>query len=84
VKKKATEEAVKKATANAATAKKATGDAATMGSGSSLAPSARAKRVAAPVALHLRPSGDSLAPGSLGMSRNPSFIISCTTSVILI
>jgi hypothetical protein len=37
-----------------------------------------------PMALHLRPSGDSTTPGSLGTLCDPSFVISCTTSVILI
>jgi hypothetical protein len=37
-----------------------------------------------PVALHLQPSNDSTAPGSLSMLHNPSFAISCTASTILI
>jgi hypothetical protein len=36
-----------------------------------------------PVALHLWPSGASTASRNLGTLRDPSFVISCTTSVIL-
>jgi uncharacterized protein (UPF0333 family) len=76
VKKEAAAEAVaaaKKGIEDAVATRKVVGDTVTVGFNSSSASLTRSKRESAP-------SGC----GSLGMWRKPSFVISCTTSVILI
>jgi hypothetical protein len=69
----AEEAAAKKGIEDAVATRKAVGDTVTAGFNSSSASLTRSKRESAP-------SGC----GSLGMWRKPSFVISCTTSVILI
>jgi hypothetical protein len=82
--KKVVDEMVAKKKASEEEAKKTESGAATAGSGPSRAPSEESRGRLHPVALHLGPSGDSTALGSLGTLCDPSSAISCTVSVILI
>jgi hypothetical protein len=85
VKKAADDVAVVKKVMNDTAAMKKTADnAVTTGSGSSLARRWEPREWLRLAALHLRPSGDFSAPRSLSTLCKPSFIISCTASMILI
>jgi hypothetical protein len=83
-KKAADETTTKKKALEEEEAKKTESGAATAGFGPSPALSGESRGRLHPVALHLWPSCDSMAPGRLGMLCDPSSAISCTTSIILI